>query len=439
MPAVDQLPLPEGSTGWPVVGEALAFGANPFGFLAERVARHGAVARSKLLDKHLAILAGPEAAAAFIAEANVMRAGGLPPHAAALFGAGVVNQIDAAAHRRRKRHLMRALDAEALTHYLPEIRARIRARLARWVAAREVGLQDECIRLTLELTLANFVGLAPDGDAALDRWAAGYADFGKALFGLPLPLPGTPLARARAFTRQALATFGEIADARHAAPTGDAASRLAASEVDGERLASADIARELQHLQFAAGGMWGWFCYGAKVLAEDAALAARLRAAAAALPADPTPRELLQAAELGDFVREVKRLALVIPMTAIGIAQRDFAVAGKRIPKGWLVVWATNASHATPGLAPYESPQRFDPARYARGEGAAAHHFAPQGPGEALTSHRCGGVEYSTLVLLQFFTELLRAPALTLPQQDLTQDLAGIPARWRGGLRVRFG
>lgn len=437
--SIEQLPLPEGSSGWPLVGEALAFGANPFGFLGDRVARHGAVTRSRLLDKDLAILAGPEAAAAFIDEANVMRAGGLPPHAAALFGAGVVNQIDAEAHRRRKLHLMRALDASALTHYLPEIRARIRARLARWVAAREVGLQDECIRLTLELTLANFAGIAADTDAELDRWARGYQDFGKALFGLPLPLPGTPLARARAFTQEALATFGRIADTRRTTPTGDAASRLAASEVDGERLASADIARELQHLQFAATGMWGWLGHGAKALADDSALAGRLRAVAAALPADPSPRDLLQAGELVDFVREVKRLALVIPMTAIGIARRDFAVAGRRVPKDWLVVWCTLASHTAPGIAPYATPERFDPTRYARGEGAAAHHFAPQGPGEALTSHRCGGVEYSTLVLLQFFTEWLRAPAVSLPAQDLTQDMSGIPARWRGGLRVRFG
>ena len=435
---VEQLPLPSGSTGWPLVGEALAFGANPFAFVADRVGRHGAVARSRLLDRNLAILAGPEAAAAFIDEANVMRAGGLPPHAAALFGRGVVNQIDGDAHRRRKRHLMRALDAEALAHYLPEIRSRIRKRVGQWVAARELGLQDACILLTLELTLANFVGLAPD-DAELARWAKGYADFGRALFGLPLPLPGTPLARARAFTAQTLATFEKLIDARRAAPTGDAASRLIASEVDGERLAAADIARELQHLEFAAGGMWGWFCFGAKALADDPALATRLRAVAAALPADPTPRELVQAGELGDFVREVKRLGLVIPMTAVGVARRDFAVAGRRVPKGWLVLWSTCASHVSPKLAPYASPERFDPTRYARGEGAAAHHFAPQGPGEALTSHRCGGVEYSTLVLLQFFSELLRAPPLSLPQQDLTMDMSRIPASWHSGLRVRFG
>jgi len=229
---VSQLPLPDGSTGWPVVGEALAFGANPFAFMAERVARHGPVAHSRLLDKPLAILAGPEAAAAFIDEANVLRAGGLPPHAAALFGRGVVNQIDGDTHRRRKRHLMRALDAEALAHYLPEIRSRIRRRVGRWVAARELGLQDACILLTLELTLANFVGLAPD-DAALARWAKGYEDFGRALFGLPLPLPGTPLARARAFTAETIATFEK--DRRDAARRAHRRRRLAPRGFGGRR------------------------------------------------------------------------------------------------------------------------------------------------------------------------------------------------------------
>lgn len=435
---VSQLPLPPGSTGWPLLGEALAFGANPFAFVGDRVGRHGAVTRSRLLDKDMAILAGPAAAAAFIDEANVQRAGGLPPHAAALFGAGVVNQVDGDAHRRRKRHLMRALDADALVAYLPEIRARCRARVAQWARRGEVKLQDEAIPLTLELTMATLAGLAPD-DATLARYAKGYEDFGRALLGLPLALPGTPLARARAFTAEMHAIFEKTAEARRAEPRGDGISHLVASEVDGERLAAADIGREMQHLLFAASGLWGWFCRGAKALADDAALATQLRAVAAALPAEPSARELVQAAPLADFVREVKRLGLVIPITAIGIARRDFAVGGHRVPKGWLVFWATHASHATPGVAPYASPERFDPSRYGRGEGSALHHFAPQGPGEALASHRCGGVEYSTLALLQFFVELLRAPAISLPMQDLTMDMSRLPASWRSGLRVRFG
>jgi hypothetical protein len=73
--------------GWPIVGEALAFAADPFTFVSARVAAHGPVLQTRLFNKRLAILAGPDAATAFLDEANVRRAGGLPPHAAALFGA----------------------------------------------------------------------------------------------------------------------------------------------------------------------------------------------------------------------------------------------------------------------------------------------------------------------------------------------------------------
>jgi cytochrome P450 len=432
------LPLPPGSSGWPLVGEAAGIASNPFGFMASRAAQHGPVARSRLLDRDLAILSGPDAATAFLDEANVERAGGLPPHAAALFGLGVSNQIDGAAHRTRKQHLMRALDHEALAHYLPTMRTIVRERLAAWSARGELDLQDDAILLTQKLNFATLAGATPD-EAALARYAKGYADFGKALFGLPLAFPGSPLRRARAFTADMHAWFSELVEARKSTPTGDGISRLLASDVEGARMDARDIVLELHHLLFAGGGLWSWFCFGTRTLSEDAALAERLRAAVAALPPEPSGRVLLECAELVAFVREVKRLAPLIPITAMGVARRDFEVAGHQVPKGWLVLWATCASHTVPNVAPYTSPERFDPSRYGRGEGEGPHHFAPQGPGEALTSHRCAGVEYSTLACLVFFSELVRGPRVSLPSQDLALDFSTIPARYRRGLRVRFG
>jgi hypothetical protein len=48
-------------------------------------------------------------------------------------------------------------------------------------------------------------------------------------------------------------------------------------------------------------------------------------------------------------------------------------------------------------------------------------------------------VEYSTLALLVFFSELLRGPALTLLPQDLAMRMGSFPSSYKGGLRVRFG
>lgn len=438
-PGAGAVALPPGSTGLPLLGEALALARDPFHFFRSRAEEHGAVARTRLLSRDLAILSGPAGAAAWLDEENVQREGGLPAHAADLFGAGVVNQIDGAAHRVRKRHVMRALDREALDAYLPEIRSLLRARLARWRAAGEVGVEAEAALATVELVLANFAGMH-EGDAFHERVRRGNAAFAKAMMGLPLAMPGSALARARAFGREIRARFAALADRRLAAPTGDGISRLVTSEVDGERLTRDDVAKEMQHLLFGATGMQALLALATRVLAEDPALADRLRSATAALPADPGADEYAGVPALAGFVMEVKRVGLVIPMTPLGVARRDFEVEGRVVPRGWLVTWAVYPSHRSPGLAAYTDAERFDPERFSPGrmEHAAPHAFAPQGLGEPLASHRCGGVEYSTLVLQAYVVELLRGPRFTLPEQDLTFDTSRMPARHRGGLRVRF-
>lgn len=413
-------PLPPGSAGLPVFGEALTLARDPFAWVRTRAEAHGPVVRSRILNRDVALLSGQAAAAAFIDEANVSRAGGLPPHAAALFGAGAVNQLDGPAHRVRKQHLMRALDADALAAYEPAIRTALRERMSRWAAVGEVSLQSETARASIGLLLASLAGIAED-EATLDRYTRGYMDFGRALLGLPLALPGTPLRRARSFTTEMRERYAALAGSRHTAPTGDGLSRLVASEVDGQRMTPEDIGVECHHLVFAGSGLWGWMCLGTRVLAEDPAMVSRLRGA-----------------DLGSFVDEVKRVALLVPFTSFGTSKRDFVVEGVTVPAGWLVAWSTHASHTVPRVCPYSHPERFDPERFARGEGAGVHAFSPQGPGDALTSHRCGGVEYSTLALRVYFEELLRGPAFSLPEQDLSLDPTSIPAGYRSGLRARF-
>lgn len=432
-------PLPPGSTGIPWLGEAHHLARDPFAFVRDRAASHGTVARSRLLGRDLILLSGPSTAPAFVDPENIRRAGGLPPHAAALFGAGVVNQIDGDAHRVRKAHLMAALGPEALAALLPVVRERLRARIAAWAAKGEVSLQAEARLAGMALTYENFTGLV-EGDDRLAEIGKGYADFGSALVGLPFALPGTALRRAQRFVEAQKAVYADVVRQRRAAPGNDVVSRLLGSEVDGQRLADEDLVLELQHLVFAASGLWAWFCVGAEVLARDTALAERLRAAIAGLPAEPSGRQYVECELLTGFVMEVKRVAMIVPFTAIGVAKRDFVVDGFKVPAKALVAWSTHASHVTPKVAPYSDPARFDADRYGAGrqEHAAPHAFAPQGPGQPLTSHRCAGVEYTTLVLEVFFVELLRGSTFTVPEQDLSLDSSSIPAHWPSGLRVRF-
>jgi cytochrome P450 len=104
---------------------------------------------------------------------------------------------------------MRSLDHAALAHWLPRIRAVLRARLARWHAAREVSLQEETVLATLELVLAKFAGLS-ETDTVYARYVKGFVEIAAALFGFPMALPGTALQRAQAFTKELRERFGAV-------------------------------------------------------------------------------------------------------------------------------------------------------------------------------------------------------------------------------------
>src|SRR6267154_1683418 len=59
-------PRPAGNDGLPFLGETLSFAKNPFGFILERLGRHGRIFRSNVLGRKTAVIAGPEAAGKFI-------------------------------------------------------------------------------------------------------------------------------------------------------------------------------------------------------------------------------------------------------------------------------------------------------------------------------------------------------------------------------------
>jgi cytochrome P450 len=88
----------------------------------------------------------------------------------------------------------------------------------------------------------------------------------------------------------------------------------------------------------------------------------------------------------------------------------------------------------------YSQPERFDPDRF--GPGREEHHkhplaFIPQGSGPP-ASHRCLGLEYSTLLTLAFLAVLVRGYDWQLPAQRLDLDWGKRPPEPRDGLMVQL-
>ncbi|WP_069115045.1 cytochrome P450 [Jiangella alba] len=156
--------------------------------------------------------------------------------------------------------------------------------------------------------------------------------------------------------------------------------------------------------------------------------------AAVALAHQPYWRDRIAAgddAALGAFAQEVRRRYPFVPILAAR-ARAGQDVLGIDVPAGGYVVLDVYGTDHDP--AHWTDPDRFDPSRF-RGAPPVPGTLVPQGGGAYRTGHRCPG-EDVTLVLLEEAVRRLALSHLELPEQDLSVDLARVPARPRSGVLV---
>ena len=190
-PAAPARPLP--STG-AVTGvlEALAFFRDP-SFAQQRFAEHGNVFATRLLGQPLVFIRGGRAIGDLLAQSDGCE-GWWPASVRQLLGSRSLANRNGADHRARRRVVGQLFSAAALRRYSPSIVALVDELAAELAAATTpVSLVDRLRRFAFSVIASVVLGL--DGD---DREAL-FHDFElwtRALFSLPLALPGSPFARA---------------------------------------------------------------------------------------------------------------------------------------------------------------------------------------------------------------------------------------------------
>ncbi len=435
-PAAAPPPMPPGRSGLPWIGETRPFLADGFGFCAERIERFGPVFRTRILGRETVVISGPEATAAFNDEDRILRSNAMVPHVAELMGKVSLPLLDGTAHRRRKDFVLAAFTPEAYAAYLPTIEREVASALASWAERGEVGAVDELKRLALETICLCIFGV-PRGPL-LEAFAADYEVILAGFSALPVPLPGTGYTKAKTALARILARFDGLIDDASKTPREDGLSRiLAARAADGGGIGKEELKVELHHVVIAGLIVWSELAALLLALAGHSDVRERLKAEISAAPAEPlSATSLRRLPYLHQVVLETKRICPIVPVF-FGRARREFALEGKRIPEGWMVLW----SHRTSLLAEsvYPEPNRFDPDRFAPERAEDRKHpfgYAPQGAGPA-TGHKCPGLDFTTLLMSALAIELLRGYEWELtPGQDLSYDWSKIPPEPKGGLRV---
>ncbi len=434
------LPAPPGKTGLPLIGETREFLQDTYGFTARRVEKYGPVFQTSFLGKRRIVMSGPEACARWIDESIIQRADSMPGPVLDVFGGVSLPIMDGPAHKARKHLVRRAFDAASLTRYLPELRVLIDGFLADASATDGPIVGVPALRkLAISCICKNVMGLDPG--TVVDALVAEYGIVFAAPDGIPLDLPGTSLRRAIAARDRIFTAMDGLIAERRANPTSDGLSAmLQATAPDGTRLDDTACRLELHHLVIA-----GYIVFGellGAVLQLDANPGVRKRVRDEIddelAPEQLSVADLERLDYLHRVVLELKRHTPVVNLF-FGIAKQDFELYGYRIPHGRSVMLAlTDCNFST---ETWSDPARFDPDRFAPDRAEHERHvhaFVPQGPGEDHRSHRCAGVEYTTVLMSVFIIQLLRNYDWILPHQDLSYDWRKIPPEPKDGLLIEL-
>ncbi len=423
--------IPPGSDGLPLLGETLAFAKNPFGFIDERLARHGRVFRTHVLGRKAAVIAGPDAAGTFIDPDAIERAGAMPPHVRQIFGGDSLPLLDGDIHRTRKTIVLSAFSRAAMTSYLPEMQRIVEHAFETWSREKEIRWLDEMKRLSIEVICANVFGM--QAGAEMDQLRRDYETLTRGFATLPVNLPGTTYNKALKARDRIFAVLRARIRERAAMPAEDGLSRILANR---GAMSDDEIVLELHHIVIAGFIVFAEFA--AMVQQLTASNAVRIRLTTEIREKSPagaiSVESLMSMPYLLQVVNEVKRICPIV--AAVFGRSKGFSIDGMTVPAGWMVMWAVTPSHNARGL--YSDPASFDPDRFSperAEEKRHEHAFAPQGAGAA-TGHRCPGLDYATFFMEVFAIVLLRDYTWELPPQNFELDFSRTPPEFKDGLRA---
>lgn len=400
----------------PAPDSTLALLREGYGFIRNRCREHGSdLFAARLLLSPVICMSGAEAARHFYDGHRFTRRHALPPTSFALIqDHGSVMVMDGAAHLARKAMFLSLVGEEALQRLAGLAERHWREAVSGWAQRDAIVLLDEAHRV-LTAAVCEWVGL-PLGPTEVDARAREFAAMidGTGAVG-PRNWRGH-LYRART-ERWVRKVIDEIRSGRRDVPPGAARTIAEHRDADGQRLDRTVAGVELIN-----------------VLRPTVANARYIVFAAMALHDHPHQRAALadggEAAER--FTDEVRRFYPFIPFIG-GRVRAPFRFGGHDFREGEWVLMDLYGTNRDPRL--WHEPERFDPDRFAR-ETIDPFNMVSHGAGSARDGHRCPG-EGITRILLRTLSRQLAATRYTVPPQDLTLDLAHVPARPRSGFVMR--
>ncbi|XP_026141410.1 cytochrome P450 26C1 [Carassius auratus] len=468
-----KLPLPQGSMGWPLVGETFHWLFQGSSFHISRREKHGNVFKTHLLGKPLIRVTGAENIRKILLGEHTLVCTQWPQSTRIILGPNTLVNSVGDLHKRKRKILAKVFSRGALEAYLTRLQDVIKTEIAKWCSETgSVDVYTAAKSLTFRIAVRILLGLRLE-EQQITSLSKTFEQLMNNLFSLPIDTPISGLRkgiRAREILHSAMEKI--IEEKLKKQQTSDYCDAfdymLSSAKEDDYELTMQELKETAVELIFAAhsttasastslilqllrhpdvseraraelesegliGDVHGYccsHCHGNVVSEEsDAAEKSTSEGRSATnktLCFEAGDKEekhrsrihvpylslekLSQLSYLDCVVKEVLRF---LPPVSGGYrtALQTFELNGYQIPKGWSVMYSIRDTHET--AEAYQNPELFDPDRFCadRNESKTERFsYVPFGGGV----RRCVGRELALIVLKTLAVELLATVECTL-------------------------
>lgn len=394
------------------LGETLAFFTQA-DFAQRRFAIHGDVFETKLLAQRMVFIRGERAIGDLLGHGDSLQ-GWWPESVRQLLGSRSLANRSGAGHKARRRVVGKLFSSAALVRYIPSIKELVAELCQELITTNTpLPLAARMRRFAFAVIATTVLGL---DSSSRDSLFADFEIWTRALFSIPLAIPGTPFAKAMAARQRLLNRIKDVLEAG----TNQGGLDLLSGGLDeaGIPLDDDDLAEQLLLLLFA----------GYETTASSLSCLFR------ALLLNPEVERWLRdglvsegaSERLDATVLEVMRLTPPVG----GFFRRSLApieLAGVAVPQGSVIQVVLSPTSAGDD----DDLEMFRPLRHL--DGSFKQTLLPFGGGERV----CLGKALAELEIRLMAVGLLQAVELQLqPDQDLTLQLIPSPTP-KDGLLVQ--
>ncbi|KAG7463099.1 hypothetical protein MATL_G00191840 [Megalops atlanticus] len=381
-----KLPLPQGSMGWPLVGETFHWLFQGSSFHISRRAKYGNVFKTHLLGKPVIRVTGAENIRKILLGEHNLVCTQWPQSTRIILGPNTLVNSIGDLHKQKRKILAKVFSRGALETYIPRLQDVVKSEIAKWCSEPgSVNVYTAAKSLTFRIAVRVLLGLTMEEDRII-YLSRIFEELMSNLFSLPIDVPLSGLRKGIKARDVLHACMEKIIEEKLQMQQSEGYKdafdyMLSSAKENGYELSIQELKESAVELIFAA--------HSTTASASTSLIMQLLRHPAVCEKA----RLELQAQGRDTYLSGGYRTVL-----------KTFELDGYQIPKGWSVMYSIRDTHET--AAVFQSPDLFDPDRFGdeRDESKTGRfNYVPFGGG----IRSCIGRELAQIILKTLAIELL--------------------------------